>query len=366
MEAIYFNTFDEYEKNLELVKTEIQESQPSWLHYWFYRYLQISPYYWAMHLKQSKLKEDQERYTRIQKFNNDWEKIPDIKNDIGIKFLSPETPNAAYKALGDVWNIDFARWWYSKARYFFMHVSDLLDEDNIRKEPWLHMGVDSSRKLDEKLLSKNMKYIEEHYRNLYKRKIAPKAISLTINLQKNKKETIKAFSQFIDGFYGVEYKNMNSTIFHFSKSKFTEATLRDCYKVYEMSIRQDKLNLFQIGIKANVIRGASAEYQSKKDVFEKNIKIFRSYNSLRSATSRQIRYAKNFALNAGYPTFPYERDFNWAPVELPMEEKRYIFDYLLKQSKFKKNQKNALLDFAKNEILKNVKKEYLRIMGKLD
>ena len=96
MEAIYFNTFDEYEKNLELVKTEIQESQPSWLHYWFYRYLQISPYYWAIHLKQSKSKEDQERYIRIQKFNNDWERIPDVKNDIGIKILSPEKPQMLF------------------------------------------------------------------------------------------------------------------------------------------------------------------------------------------------------------------------------------------------------------------------------
>ena len=366
MEAIYFNTFDEYEKNLELVKTEFQENQPSWLHYWFYRYLQISPYYWAMHLKQSKSKEDQERYIRIQEFNNNWEKIYDLRNDQGIRLLTPELPNATYKAFGDVWNIDFVRWWYSRARYFFMHVSDFVDEDTIRKEPWMHLGIDPFRKFDEKLLSKNMSLIEEHYRKLYKRKIAPKSISITINLQKTKKETVKAFSEFIDGFYGVEYKNMNSGVFRFIKSKFTESTLRNCYKVYEMSVRQDKLNLFELGIKANVLRGASAEYKSKKEVFEKNIKFFRSYNSLRSATSRQIRYAKNLALNSGYPSFPYERDSDFAPAELPTNEKRYLFDYLLKQAKLKKNKKNALVAFAKNEKLKNVKKEYLRIMSKLD
>jgi hypothetical protein len=75
MEPLYFNTFDEYEKNLELVKAEIQEDQPSWLHYWLYRYLQISPFYWAMHLNQSKSKEDQKRYRLIKKYNNNWGKF---------------------------------------------------------------------------------------------------------------------------------------------------------------------------------------------------------------------------------------------------------------------------------------------------
>ena len=63
MEPTYFNTFDEYEKNLELVKAEFQQDEPSWLHYWFYRYLQISPFYWAIHLNQSKLKKDQDQST---------------------------------------------------------------------------------------------------------------------------------------------------------------------------------------------------------------------------------------------------------------------------------------------------------------
>ncbi len=61
MKPLYFKTFDEYEKNLELVKAEFQQDEPSWLHYWFYRYLQISPFYWAMHLNQSKSKKDQDK-----------------------------------------------------------------------------------------------------------------------------------------------------------------------------------------------------------------------------------------------------------------------------------------------------------------
>jgi hypothetical protein len=366
MEPLYFNTFDEYEKNLELVKAEIQEDQPSWLHYWFYRYLQISPLYWATHLNQSKSKEDQSRYKLIKKFNNDWEKTDDLKDGNNIKIYSPEWPDRSYKYLGDVWNIDFARWWYTRARYHFKHVSDFIESKELKKYPWTHGAIDTTMKIDEKFISSWTKGFEKDLRYLFKDGGYPRAITLTINLLKTKKETIRAFGDSIDSLYGAEYKDMNSTHFHFIKTKLKESTLRDCYKIYEMSIYQDKLNLFELGIKAEVLRGAIAEYKSKKNIFEKNIKIFRSYNSLKSATSRQIRYASNFAVNAGIPIFPLNRYFNWVSVELPKEEKRYIFDLLLKQAKLAKNQKDALIDFAKKEKLKDTKKEYQKIMGKLD
>ncbi len=130
MEPIYFNTFDEYEKNLELVKAEIQEDQPSWLHYWLYRYLQISPFYWAMHLNQSKSKEDQKRYKLIKKYNNNWEKCDQYVQDDGINTLSPDYISAFYRSLGDVWNIDFIRWWYTRARYCFKHYGEVFVTDD--------------------------------------------------------------------------------------------------------------------------------------------------------------------------------------------------------------------------------------------
>ena len=366
MEPIHFNTFDEYEKNLELVKAEIQEDQPSWLHYWFYRYLQISPSYWAMHLNQSKSKKDQDRYRVIKQYNNNWDKCFDLKGKDGLKIYSPDAPTFAYKHLGDVWETDFARWWYTRARFFFKHISNFIDKNEMRSFPWLHYGMDTRMKLDKKMLSFSLKSFESGLKQLYKNGGYPRSLLVTINLLKTKKETVRAFSNFVDPMYGAEQQNMNSTNFSFKKTKLKESTLRDCYKVYEMSIYQDKLNLFELGIKAEVLSGAIAEYKSNKNLFEKNIKIFRSYNSLKSATSRQIRYAKNFAVNAGIPIFPYKSVFNWVSVELPIEEKRYIFDLLLKQAKLAKNQKDALIDFAKKEKLKDIKKEYQKIMGKLD
>ena len=375
MEPIYFNTFEEYENNLELVKYEIQEDQPSWLHYWFYRYLQVSPYYWAMHLNQSKSKEEKDRYKSIKKYNNDWEKCDDLCGKDGIKIFSPERPTTAYKFLGDVWSIDFARWWYTRARYFFKHLSYFLDKQEsiprdyhktVIKDAWLHFGFDTREKLDRKKLSSYLRYIKKDLEYLHKEGGYPVASMLTINLQKSKKETIRAFSNFLDSFYGVEDENMGSTFFHFDKTKLKESTLRDCYKVYEMSVYQDKLNLFELGIKADVIKGAIAEYKSREALYKKNIRIFRSYNSLKSATSRQLRYAHNFALNAGTASFPRYRYPVSSYIELPIEEKRYIFDLLIKESKLVKNQKDALINFAKKEKLKDTKKEYQKIMGKLD
>jgi hypothetical protein len=79
-----------------------------------------------------------------------------------------------------------------------------------------------------------------------------------------------------------------------------------------------------------------------------------------------LRYAHNFALNAGTGTFPRRRLPFFSNIKIPTEEKRYIFDLLLKQAKLAKNQKDALIDFAKKEKLKDIKKEYQKIMDKLD
>jgi hypothetical protein len=122
-----------------------------------------------------------------------------------------------------------------------------------------------------------------------------------------------------------------------------------------MSVYQEKINLFELGIKADVIKGAIAEYKSREIHYKKNIKEFLSYSSLKSATSRQIRYAHNFALNAGTSSFPRSSYPVSSYIELPIEEKRYIFDLLVKESKLAKNQKDALIDFAKKERLKNTK-----------
>lgn len=375
MEAIYFNTFDEYEKNLELVKAEIQEDQPSWLHYWFYRYLQISPYYWAMHLNQSKSKKDQDKYKSIRKYNNNWEKCDELSGKDGKRLFSPDYIHPTYLRLGEVWSIDFARWWYTRARYFFKHLSYFLDKQEgipknyhktILKTPWLHSALDTREKLNKKKMDSFLNGIKIDLEYLHKEGGYPKALMLSINFLKTKKETVRAFSDFIDTFYGVEHKNMNSTIFSFNKTKLKEATLRDCYKVYELNTRQKKNNLFDLGIKAGVLSGAIAEYKSRETIYKKNPRMFRSYNSLKSATSRQLRYAYNFALNAGIGTFPRKNHPSFYYIELPIEERRYIFDLLLKQAKSDSNQKDALIDFAKKEKLKDTKKEYQKIIGKLN
>jgi len=427
MEPTYFNTFGEYEKNLELVKAEIQEDQPSWLHYWLYRYLQISPFYWAMHLNQSKSKEDQKRYKLIKKYNNNWEKCDQIVGEDGINTLSPDYISAFYRSLGDVWNIDFVRWWYTRARYCFKHYGEVFVTDDgteadldrghyerfisaqmekknnsttdqindrlIRKErrgeylgktiqviphikysfekqgsvpnyhraimkaPYLHFPFDTRQKLDRKQLSSYLRKIKNDLEKIYKEGGYPVASMLSINLQKSKKETVRDFSKFLDNhnFYGVEDKNLSSPYFHFDKTKLKESTLRDCYKVYEMSVNQDKPNLFELGIKADVIKGAIAEYKSREAHYKKNIKEFLSNNSLKSATSRQIRYAHNFALNAGTASFPRSTYPVSSYIELPIEEKRYIFELLIKESKLAKNQKAALIDFAKKQRLKDTK-----------
>lgn len=375
MEHIHFNTFEEYEKNLELVKAEIQEDQPSWLHYWFYRYLQISPYYWAMHLNQSKSKEDQKRYKLIKKYNNNWEKCDGLAGKDGIRLFSPDYIHPTYLRLGEVWSIDFARWWYTRARYFFKHLSYFLDKQEgipkdyhkvIIKTPWLHSSLDTRVKLNKKRMDSFLGGIKKDLEYLHEEGGYPKALILTINFLKTKKETVRAFSDFMDTFYGVEHKNMNSTIFSFDKTKLKEATLRDCYKVYELNIRQEKNNLFDLGIKAGVLTGAIAEYKSREAIYKKNPRMFRSYNSLKSATSRQLRYADNFALNAGIGAFPRKNHPSFYYIELPLEERRYIFDLLLKQAKSDRNQKDALIDFAKKEKLKDTKKEYQKIIGKSD
>jgi len=50
MNNLYFDTFKKEEKIFEeVVKKYKPELMPSWHHWWFYRYLQISPSYLYIH-----------------------------------------------------------------------------------------------------------------------------------------------------------------------------------------------------------------------------------------------------------------------------------------------------------------------------
>ena len=106
---------------------------------------------------------------------------------------------------------------------------------------------------------------------------------------------------------------------------------------------QDVRDLFALGIEADVLEGAMADYKTSI----KHKKMMRSPESLRSGTSRQIHTAEILAENAAAGKFPcidqpqFRRHLNNNQI-------RSLFKYLIAQSKQQKNNKKELIKFAKN------------------
>ena len=98
----YFDTFQKYEECFNKIWDKFPiGDRPEWRHWWFYRYLQISPSYIAWTAGMAKTRKGGE--------------LPDRCADIPGLGLVAQTQFM----FGDVLYLDFVRWWYSIARFQF-------------------------------------------------------------------------------------------------------------------------------------------------------------------------------------------------------------------------------------------------------
>lgn len=338
IEPTYFSTFEEFDKNLELVKKEFKQDLPLWQHLWFYRYLQISPVYWLAHLNTGIRKGDLNTYLKII---DSMEPIDQIDTPVHIANIY-----TTYQAFGDVWNIDFARWWYTRARYQF--------KPNLIPKPDI---FEFYKLLPNKTCSEEsiLKVFKQFYKSTIKEPIYPTMLALAIPVRATKKQTMKLFSDYLDQYVEFNPKDLEKGNYAIHKSKIREKTIMDCFKVYELAMQQDVRDLFSLGIEADVLDGAIADYKTSL----KLNRPMKSPESLRSGTSRQILTAEILAENAAAGKFPCIDPPKFRR-RLAVNHIRGLFKYLISQTKQSRYKKQELIKFAqKTKNLTNPKGHYL-------
>lgn len=93
---------------------------------------------------------------------------------------------------------------------------------------------------------------------------------------------------------------MSGGFFKFQKSKITNKNLFSCYKVLELRCINPNMDLFTLGVEADVLRTTIAGTRAVPGYVENRSSI----ESLRAGTSRQISMALHLSENAATGSFP--------------------------------------------------------------
>jgi hypothetical protein len=249
-----------------------------------------------------------------------------------------------YKEFGDVWGVDFIRWWYTKGRYLF--ISKEFDiKPPVNQIFWIQRGGKTEH------FDFYLNQFTKHYEKIMENPNYPDSVNLFVPLRPTLKETMSSVRDYFKQFYFSPGAERSNTKFSIAKSKLREATVRDCFKVYELWTRQEKTDLASIGIQANVLRSSMADYKfSNKDLSQMD-----SLDSLRSGTSRQINNAIYLSENAAAGIMP---SITKIPIIFKFSKSHLtnLFNDLKEMYSKKMYQKDALVKFAKKE--KNIIREY--------
>ena len=358
-----FKSFEFEERNFDkLFEKYPCDFRPSWQHYWFYRFLQISPSYFFEHVCQltnaqrDKLTsmEDKKKYLdKIKKkFENsklnsliaarvmnqkEWRDFKrERQNELNV---SPELfrqriveVRKTYTAFGDVWKYGFIRWWYIRGQHLFknneFNNAEIFEYynlpfDNRMYSPDIDIKIEEFKKHlnlinNQKLYGaipgglpirfiRKVNFFFDRWKN-------PTYLGLSIPIRNTKKETIKMISDFLDKKINFGKPEISKGFFTIYKSKMREVRISGSYKMLELRARQEKANLKDIAEQANIIKTSLAGYRTHTDIERK----LGALDSLRSGTSRYINVALMLAENAAVGKFPC--------IEKP--KVFYNFDYI--------------------------------------
>ena len=189
MNNLYFDTFKKEENVFEeVVKKYKPELMPSWHHWWFYRYLQISPSYLFIHNR---------HLAFIAQKKNPNVKIPRYNPKIERKKLeevyenskTPENAKAilehqisssehykevsrTYDAFGDVWSLSFGMWWFKRGQHQF--------KPNVLPTPEIteYYKLPFNKQLWKYEFEEIQKKIDDHYLHMITQPLYPTVVNL--------------------------------------------------------------------------------------------------------------------------------------------------------------------------------------------
>lgn len=273
----YFDSFQKYEECFNKIWDKFPiGDKPEWRHWWFYRYLQISPSYIA--------------WTEGMQEKRKGKKLPDQCIDIPGLELVAQTQYM----FDDVLYLDFTRWWYTIARFQF---NTNLSKDSKIKE--IFQWSNRIEILDEDL-NEAKASLDNLYEDIKSSQSYPPVVALSIPIQSSLKKTAKEIEEFLKNNYPFGEVSKVESNFSFFKSKMREHSISDCYKSLEIRCDQNEVDLVKVAIESNSLKSAMADLKAAKFDAHK----MQSAESLRSGTSRQISTAILIAENAARGRFP--------------------------------------------------------------
>lgn len=315
---LYFETFEEQERKFEEVwKTYPLVMKPTIYHWWFYRYLQISPSY----INECLFSEW--RWNRFIYKNKNAQLPKWIPNKKGLYLenLSKENPTAkniqaaenynrdqteyrkqrtrTFTAFNSVLRLDFTRWWYERAHYQFRSQKILIPDI------FQYYYLPSNRKHRPNEFERFIEKFRNNYQEIITSDVYPPVIAVNIPILGDKKKTIKHISKFLDA--NVTFTNPNApTSYHsIAKSKLRLKTFPDCFKLFELRAHQgDRPDLLRLALIVKESKTSLAGYKASKTIDEKN----KFLNSIRSGTRRDINLAILLAENAAKGVFPSTKE----------------------------------------------------------
>jgi len=349
LKNLNFKSFELEERNFDkLFEKYPCDFRPSWQHYWFYRFLQISPSYFFEHVCQmtdverNKFSTTEEQNKYLSKINKKFENTKlnsliaarvcnkkewrDFKRErqnelnVSSELFGQRIVEVrkTYTAFGDVWKYGFIRWWYIRGQHLFknneFNNAEIFEYYNLpfnnrMYSPDIDVKIEEFKKHlnlinDPKLISFTYKGLP--IKNIRKANFFfgkwknPTYLGLSIPIKNTKKETLKMISDFLDEKINFGKPEVSKGFFSIYKSKMREVRISGAYKMLELRARQEKANLKEIAEQANIIKTTLTGYMTHTDIDKK----LGALDSLRSGTSRYINVALMLAENAAVGKFP--------------------------------------------------------------
>jgi hypothetical protein len=335
MRVLLSDQFSMFDETFDQICNEFEvQLRPSWQHKWFYRYLQISPSYFYVK-------------TLVDPFE------PGKKKPKGYKKVCPNYDEVVrtYASLGDVWIMEFTRWWFLIGQSQFFYKKEFPVE--------LLASISAKQKIDVNFVNSTLATTKKCLKKLNATPSCTDYIFMGVPLHKDKKETLKMVENFLDQYTTFTQPDIPLGNMFIYKSKLKEKTISDCYRALEIRVRYPDLSLIEVARRANTLKTSLAGLEDDDDgAFAR---------SVRSGISRQIKMASRIAENAARGFFPVTLDAKgmYSTLFSPDAKFRLIFEKIGDQLPLRSQLLNTLrehipliIDIAENGKHRNLKRSY--------
>jgi len=220
---------------------------------------------------------------------------------------------ACYQAFGNVWQINFWKWWITKAQYQF----------GTSAIPTVHQiaRVEVGDEPSEEELGKVHEEVDQYLLADRLAEAKPASLILAVPLHGDRKHILKQFTDFLDKAYDPKQHQRGIAAYQVTRNKIRLQTLKDAMRVLRARAALPNKKLFEVGNKSKI--SAAYETDESRPEFDYDRKRL-----MEILTSRYLQRAYLVAEHAARGIFP-------CLDSLPDDHANPAFDYHQLQQQFK-------------------------------